>query len=58
VNTGQNLAILGEIDVSTVNHDGEYFQKMWDEYNKLRGFRSKYFRGLLIKPVDIKYVQV
>jgi hypothetical protein len=57
VNTGENLAVLGEIDVSTIHHDGEWFSKMWAEYDKLRGFRSAYLRKLLIKPVDIKYIQ-
>jgi len=57
VNTGENLAMLGEIDVSTVYYDGEWVLKMWDEYDKLRGFRSAYLRKLLIKPVDLKCVK-
>lgn len=57
VNTGSHLAILGEIDVTKITHDGEWFTKMWHEYDKLRGFRSQFLRKLFIKPVDIKYVQ-
>jgi hypothetical protein len=56
VNTGENLTLLGEIDVSEISQDGEWFSRMWAEYDRLRGFRSTYLRKLLIKPVDIKYV--
>jgi hypothetical protein len=31
---------------------------MWEEYDRIRGHRTKYFRQLLIKPVDLKFVKV
>jgi hypothetical protein len=58
VNTGENLAVVSEIEVSSITQDGEFFKKMWKEYDSIRGFRTRYFRQLLVKPVDVRFVKV
>lgn len=58
VNNGEYLTIVVEIEVSSITWDGEFFRKMWEEYYTLRGFRNRYFRHLLVKPVDVRYVKV
>ena len=58
VNTGENLTIVDEIEVSSITQDSEFFKKMWKEYNSIRGFRSTSLRQLLVKPVDVKFIKV
>jgi hypothetical protein len=55
VNTGEFRRSLSEIDITYCNSDGELFALVRQEYNKLRGFRTRFF---LLKTVDIHYVQV
>jgi hypothetical protein len=55
---GEHLTIVGEIDVSSISLDKESFQKMWEEYDKRRGFRSRCLGRLFVKPMDLKYVKV
>jgi hypothetical protein len=58
VSAGEYLTIVSEIEVSSIMWDRDFFWKMWEEYYTLRGFRSRYIRSFLIKPVDVKYVKV
>lgn len=58
VSAGEYLTIVSEIEVSSITWDRDFFWKMWEEYYTLRGFRSRYLRSFLIKPVDVKYVKV
>jgi hypothetical protein len=55
-NTGDQLVHLGESNVSYITRDSDFFYKIWSQYEALRGFDK--FRELLIKPVDVKFVQV
>jgi hypothetical protein len=57
-NTGDRLVHLGEANVSSTTRDSDFFNKIWLEYENLRGFRISGLRELLIKPVDVKFVQV
>lgn len=58
VNTGEFNKTLGEIEVSSINTDRQVFHKFKEKYQILRGFRAGALRWLLIKPVNIKFIQV
>ncbi len=55
VNTGEHLKSLGEIDVTRISTDGEFFALIKQQYLRLRSFRSRFF---LLKPSVISYVRV
>lgn len=55
VNSGKYLKTLGEIDVSSINTDGEFFSAVKAHYLRLRSFRSRFW---LLKPVNVSYVRV
>lgn len=55
VNSGKFLKALGEIDVSSIKTDGEFFSIVKAHYLRLRGFREKFW---LLKPVHVSYVRV
>lgn len=57
-NTGDQLVHLGEANVSSARRDSSFFHKIWSEYETLRGFRISGLRSMLIKPIDVKFVQV
>jgi hypothetical protein len=57
-NAGENFVTLGEVNVSTTTLDSELFRQIWEEYESLRGFRNGWLRNFLIKPVNVKFVQV
>ncbi|KFZ13622.1 hypothetical protein V501_03613 [Pseudogymnoascus sp. VKM F-4519 (FW-2642)] len=54
VNSGKFLKTLGEIDVSSVNTDGEFFSTVREHYLRLRSFRARFW---LLKPVSVSYVR-
>jgi len=58
VNTGEFNKTLGEIEVSSIGTDRQMFHKFKTTYQILRGFRAGALRWLLIKPVDIRFIQV
>jgi len=55
VNAGQYLKSLGEIDLSNIRTDGDFFSVVKEHYLLLRSFRSKFW---LLKPSTISYVRV
>lgn len=55
VNSGKLLKTLGEIDVSSINTDGEFFGVVKSHYLRLRSFRARFW---LLKPVNVSYVRV
>lgn len=55
VNSGKYLKTLGEIDISSINTDGEFFSTVKAHYLRLRSFRSRFW---LLKPVNVSYVRV
>jgi hypothetical protein len=58
VNTGEFNKTLGEIDISSITTDRQMFHRFKELYHELRGFRARAVRWFLIKPVDIKFIQV
>ncbi|KAH8590386.1 hypothetical protein B0O99DRAFT_305590 [Bisporella sp. PMI_857] len=58
VNTGEFNKTLGEIDISSITTDRQMFHRFKEAYHELRGFRARAVRWFLIKPVDIKFIQV
>jgi hypothetical protein len=58
VNIGEFNKALGEIEVSSLSTDRQVFQKFKEKYRTLRGSRASTLRWLLIKPVDIRFIQV
>jgi len=57
VNTGEFNKTLGEIEIPSISTDREIFLKFKETYQALRGFRVGVFRPLLIRPVDIEFIQ-
>lgn len=55
VNTGPLLKTLGEIDVSAVKTDGEFFHIVKAHYLRLRDFRTRFW---FLKPTSVSYVRV
>jgi hypothetical protein len=55
VNTGKLLKSLGEIDVSSIKTDGDFFSMVKTHYLRLRSFRARFW---LLKPVNVSYVRV
>lgn len=55
VNTGKFLKSLGEIDVTSINTDGDFFDTVKAHYLRLRGFRARFW---LLKPISVSYVRV
>jgi hypothetical protein len=55
VNAGKLLKSLGEIDVSSINTDGDFFSTVKAHYLRLRSFRAQFW---LLKPVTVSYVRV
>ncbi|KFY56912.1 hypothetical protein V497_05874 [Pseudogymnoascus sp. VKM F-4516 (FW-969)] len=53
VNSGE-LKTLGEIDVSSIENDGDFFSTVKAHYLRLRSFRSRFW---LLKPVNVSYVR-
>lgn len=49
---------LGEIEISDISTDRLVFHKFKEKYQTLRGYRASALRWLLIKPVDIRFIQV
>jgi hypothetical protein len=58
VNVGEHIVSLGEVNVSTVTTDSEFFRKVWEKYEALRGFRARGLRRFLIKPTGVEFVHV
>jgi hypothetical protein len=58
VNTGEFSKTLGEIEVSYISTDRQVFHKFKEKYQMLRGYRASALRWLLIKPIDIRFIQV
>jgi hypothetical protein len=58
VNAGEFNETLGEIEISSISTDCQVFQKFKEKYQILRGFRAGAFRWLLIRPVDIRFIQI
>ncbi len=56
VNYGEGRKRLGEIPLAGIENDGQLFKEIRTSYESIRG--SLIARLYLIKPVDIKYVQV
>ncbi|KAL2065847.1 hypothetical protein VTL71DRAFT_3517 [Oculimacula yallundae] len=54
VNTGRLLKSLGEVDVSSISTDGDFFATVKEYYLRLRGFRARFW---LLKPVTVSYVR-
>ncbi|TVY32678.1 hypothetical protein LOCC1_G008328 [Lachnellula occidentalis] len=54
VNTGKYLKSLGEIDVSSIDTDGDFFATVKAHYLQLRGFRARFW---LLKPMTVSYVR-
>jgi hypothetical protein len=55
VNAGRFLKTLGEIDLSTITTDGDFFSTVKEHYLRLRSFRTKFW---LLKPSSVSYVRV
>lgn len=55
VNAGKLLKSLGEIDVSSISTDGDFFSTVKAHYLRLRSFRARFW---LLKPVTVSYVRV
>lgn len=55
VNAGKLLKSLGEIDISSINTDGDFFSTVKAHYLQLRSFRARFW---LLKPVTVSYVRV
>lgn len=56
VNSGKWKITLGEIDITDVNTDRDFFDKVAEKYDSVRGFGAKAL--YLLEPVDIHFVRV
>lgn len=55
MNTGEFTVNLGEVNIRQVTTDYELFQKIWEKYREVRGYRM---RMIYLKPCEIQYVYV
>ena len=55
VNAGQYLKCLGEVDLSSIRTDGDFFSVVKENYIRLRSFRARFW---LLKPSTVSYVRV
>ena len=56
VNSGKWKIALGEIDITDVKTDKDFFDKVTEKYDSIRGFCAKAL--YLLEPADIHFVRV
>ena len=56
VNSGKWKITLGEIDITDVKTDQDFFYKVTEKYDSVRGFFAKAL--CLLEPADIHFIRV